>query len=147
MINIQIHNRQELDRSLQRAVNVLNDQTPLWDIVINNVLRPRIREVFRSEGYGRWAPRQDNLPHPLLRKSGTLFRSLVQRGARGNVDIRSEHSLEFGTDIAYADYHEFGTSRIPARPYLQSVVDQGLEGKLVREIDMWFQSEFNRAGL
>ena len=143
-VTIQIRNRQELDRELQNVVSVLNDQTAMWDTIIRNVLVPRIRETFLSEGGGRWAPRQDSLPHPLLRKSGTLFRSLVQPGARGNVDIRSPHSLEYGTDIAYADYHEFGTSRIPSRPYLQFAVENGFEGKLTREIDMWFQEQFNR---
>ena len=145
-VQISIRDQNQLNSELQRITNTLNDQSALWDTVISNVLRPRIREVFLSEGGGRWQPRQDNLPHPLLRKSGTLFRSLVQPGAQGNVDIRSEHSLEYGTDIAYADYHEFGTSRIPARPYLQFAVENGLEGKLLREIDMWFQGEFNRGG-
>ena len=92
-VSIQIQNRNELELQLQRAVSVLNDQTELWDTVIRNVLVPRIRQAFTSEGGGRWQPRQDNLPHPLLRKSGALFRSLVQPGARGNVDIRSPHSL------------------------------------------------------
>ena len=145
-VTISIRNRNQLERDLQRQISVLNDQTALWQTVIDNVLRPRIRETFASDGFGRWQPRVDNLPHPLLRKSGTLFRSLVQPGAPGNVDIRSEHSLEYGTDIAYADYHEFGTSRIPARPYLQFAVENGLEGKLLREIDMWFDRELNRGG-
>ena len=146
-VSIQIQNRNELELQLQRAVSVLNNQTELWDTVIRNVLVPRIRQAFTSEGGGRWQPRQDTLPHPLLRKSGALFRSLVQPGAPGNVDIRSPHSLEYGTDIAYADYHEFGSSRIPARPYLQFAVENGLEGKLTREIDMWFQLELNRTRL
>lgn len=140
---IQIRDRRELDTELQRASNALNDQRRLWDTVIDNVLRPRIREVFRSDGFGRWQPRVDNLPHPLLRKSRRLYRSLVEDGAEGNVDRRSEHSLEYGTDVEYADTHEFGSGRVPARPYLRYALE-GIEGKLTREIDMWFQSEFNR---
>ena len=143
-ITIAIRDRNQLDNELRRVSNVLSDQTGLWDVVIRNVLQPRIREVFASDGYGRWSPRLDSLPHPLLRKSGTLFRSLTQSGARGNVDIRSPRSLEYGTDIEYADYHEFGTSRIPARPVLAYAIEQGLEAKLTREIDMWFQSQFDR---
>ena len=145
-IQIQVRNQREAELSLQRTESVLNDQTRLWDHVVRNVLQPRIRSVFASDGYGRWQPRRDNLPHPLLRKSGRLFRSLLESGARGNVDIRTPNSLEYGTDLPYAEAHEFGTSRIPARPYLRYAVERGFEGKLLREIDMWFQSEFNRGG-
>ena len=69
--------------------------------------------------------------------------SLIRPGARGNVNIQSPNSLEYGTDIPYADFHEFGTSRIPARPYLLYAVEN-IEGKVAREMDQWFQGEFNR---
>ena len=141
---MQIRDRRELEGELQRLGNVLSDQRGVWQPVIDNALRPRIRQSFVSNGFGRWARRVDNLPHPLLRKSLRLYRSLVQEGAEGNIDIRSEHSLIFGTDIEYADAHEFGTGRIPARPYLSTAVERGLDGKVAREIDMWFQEQFNR---
>ena len=142
-VSIQIHRRAELNQELQRVERVLNNPTPVWEPVVRKVLIPSIRETFLSEGDGRWARRLDNLPHPLLRKSGTLYDSLIRPGARGNVNIQSPNSLEYGTDIPYADYHEFGTSRIPARPYLLYAVEN-IEGKVAREMDQWFQSEFNR---
>ena len=47
-VTISIRNRNQLERDLQRQINVLNDQTQLWDTVIRNVLVPRIRETFAS---------------------------------------------------------------------------------------------------
>lgn len=145
MVEIQIHRRAELDRELTRIGNVISDPSPVWDRIIQRVLIPRIRETFLSDGFGRWPQRQDNLPHPLLRKSGALYESLIRPGARGNVDIRTPHTLEYGTDIPYADFHEFGTSRIPSRPYLLYAAED-LEGKVAREVDQFFQGEFNRGG-
>ena len=142
MVDIQIHRKVEVDAELRRVGSVINDPSPVWDSVIRKVLIPRIRETFLSEGGGRWVPRQDDLPHPLLRKSGTLYSSLVRPGSRGNINVQTSHSLEYGTDIPYADFHEFGTSRIPARPYLLYAVED-IDVKVAREIDSYFQSEFN----
>ena len=146
MVDIQIHRKVEVDAELKRIGAVINNPSPVWDRVIRGVLIPRIRETFLSEGGGRWASRKDDtLTHPLLRKSGTLYSSLVRPGVRGNINIQTPHSLEYGTDIPHADFHEFGTSRVQARPYLLYAVEN-IDGKVAREIDQYFQSEFNRGG-
>ena len=142
MINIELKGRDDALRSVQRAVAAINDQNQVWDGVIDNVIIPKFEEVFQTDGYGQWAPRQDNLLHPLLRKTLNLYNSLTQQNAPGNVSIQSAHSLEFGTEVEYADYHEFGTSRIPARPVIESAIDNGLEGEVLQEIESWFQSKF-----
>lgn len=48
-------------------------------------------------------------PLPLTR-TGALRRSVVFRA--------SKDSLKIGTAIPYAPHHQFGTSRMPARPFL-----------------------------
>ena len=142
-VTIQIHRRAELNQELQRVGRVLNDPTPVWEPVIQRVLIPSIRETFLSEGDGRWARRVDNLPHPVIAQVRDAVCVIDTSGCEGNVNIQSPNSLEYGTDIPYADFHEFGTSRIPARPYLLYAVEN-IEGKVAREMDQWFQGEFNR---
>jgi len=75
-----------------------------------------------------------------------LYRSLIQADAPGQVNIQTPNSLIYGTDVPYADYHEFGTRHIPARPFLRFSVERGLDVKVAREIDMFFQDAFNQGG-
>jgi phage virion morphogenesis protein len=52
-----------------------------------------------------------------LRDTGVLMASLAGRGA-GNVTKVRSTALDWGTSVAYASYHQQGTGRIPARPFL-----------------------------
>jgi phage gpG-like protein len=38
------------------------------------------------------------------------------RGAEGSLEEQDAHSLALGTRVSYAAFHQFGTSRMPARP-------------------------------
>jgi hypothetical protein len=70
---------------------------------------------------GPWAPRKDNLPHPLLRKTGKMHLATTRLGAPGNISIAGERELTFGVDgsvVDYANYQQYGTSRMVARPYI-----------------------------
>lgn len=73
-----------------------------------------------------WPPRKDSKAHPLLILTGKLMNSAVGPGG-DHVEIITPTSLEFGTDLYYADYHQFGTSRISARPFM------GVSGEIVQE--------------
>ena len=62
---------------------------------------------------GGWEPRKDAKPWPLMVRTGKLLASLTSLfGAPNNID---RMSAEFGTRIEYAKFHQYGTSRMPAR--------------------------------
>lgn len=52
-----------------------------------------------------------------LRDTGMLMASLAGQGS-GHVEQVSDVALAWGTNVSYAGYHQEGTGRIPARPFL-----------------------------
>jgi phage gpG-like protein len=70
--------------------------------------------------YGAWAVRTRQYPWPILVKTGALQYAAGTQGARGNIDRWNAGWAEFGVDgsiVNYAGFHEYGTSRMPARPW------------------------------
>lgn len=70
---------------------------------------------FRDEALrpSPWAQRAASTPgkHPLLRLSTLLYRSIrVTEVDAGHVTI--------GSDRTYAGFHQFGTRKMPARPFM-----------------------------
>lgn len=119
MIDIQVVGIPQVQRTVNVLLDRLLDFDYAWDDLIRELLRPRTVDQFETEGQGRWKPRQDNLPHPLLRKTGKLFDSYVDEHAEGHVDNRSPHSLEWGSDLDYGQFHETGTRYLPQRSVLE----------------------------
>lgn len=86
------------------------------------ILREGILLNFeRSAGpAGPWPPRKDNLPHPLLIKSGDLKAAATEKGASGAIEHINGREVQVGvegTSVPYAATHQFGRGPIPARPY------------------------------
>lgn len=76
---------------------------------------------LRAQGpEGAWAPRTRSYPWPILIKTGKLqYAAGTQHGA-GNISRFVSGKAEFGLDVGvvnYAGFHEYGTSRMPARPW------------------------------
>lgn len=70
-----------------------------------------------------WKPRKDNLPHPLLIKTGRMFRAAVDtRNPEHFSDIRGT-TLETGVSVPYAKFHHWGTSRMVARRVIYATED------------------------
>lgn len=68
-----------------------------------------------------WLPRKDTKPHPLLILYGYLIEAARDTGSAGNITRVGQRELVTGVDasvIEYAPYHEWGTSRMPARPFM-----------------------------
>ena len=70
---------------------------------------------------GKKTKKLDN--HPLLIKTGSLRQSIGWK-------LRGSDTVVVGTDRKYAGYHQTGTKRMPARPFLP--VDKG--GELVPQM-------------
>lgn len=69
---------------------------------------------------GPWAPRTRNYPWPILIKTGFLIRAATESNAPGNIHRYRGDALEFGVDVSvvnYAGFHEYGTRKMPARPW------------------------------
>lgn len=65
-----------------------------------------------------WAPRKDNLLHPLLIKTGLMFAAATDPTSPGHLtDIQGDVLISgiSGTFVPYAVYHHNGTRIMPAR--------------------------------
>lgn len=72
-------------------------------------------ENFSTGGLpaGGWKPRRTEKSWPIMNRTGTLMRSLTSLFGLPN-DIGAK-SATFGTKVEYAKFHQYGTSRMPAR--------------------------------
>lgn len=99
---------------------------------IADELRRMFERIFHSNGAelgSPWAPLAQSTQYEklvrgagfnhILRDSDRLYKSLVDRGARGGyARVRDKSVLEFGTDIEYARYHRTGTRNMPRRDFM-----------------------------
>lgn len=58
-------------------------------------------------------------PHPLLVVTGRMKASTTMSGQEGNFEEVTDNSIRVGTDIPYAAAQQFGTDKIPARPFFE----------------------------
>lgn len=99
----------------------LRDTLPIWHQGFED-------NFMRAVGPGGspWAPRKDNLPHPLLIHLGRLIEAVRDTGNGGNISIVGWRTLTTGVDsqvVRYAPFHQEGTQRMVARPYLYAAND------------------------
>jgi phage gpG-like protein len=67
-----------------------------------------------------WPPRKRNYAWPILRKTRRMLKAASQRNAPGNIQRTIGRQLQLGirdSDVPYAKYHQFGTSRLPTRQF------------------------------
>lgn len=71
------------------------------------------------------AAAQQNIRDKDIIDTGNLLDSVqpwpAERDAKGNV------SVDIGTPVEYGTYHEFGTSRMAARPWLRPALDENID--------------------
>ena len=137
MINFRIHvNTRDVERRLGKLQEEFRDFRPLWASRIKPFIRNEYLKVFLSNGRGRWA--RTSRPNPILRDTRALIKSYTQEGARGSVLNETETSLEMGSEIEYAQYHETGVEsrNLPPRPVAGLVVTRrGFSRDIERHFD------------
>ena len=138
-ITFKIAGQTEINRKLTAYGQDITDLSPAWEQV-GNLLLSDFAVNFAQEGgyfgkgaWAQWAPLKggDTVPptstvrdrirkgyggaHPILERTSQLRQSLTQRGTPGNIfDVRPM-GLTVGTATPYARFHQFGTSKMPAR--------------------------------
>ncbi len=136
---------------LTRVKHMLNDLSPLWDIV-EKELEALMHEEEANQGgvggIGGWAPLAQSTidrygDHPILYLTGRMFESLMQETA-DTIYEPGPTMMVWGTSVEYAHFHQEGTDRMPARPIFDSeALHEALNRSLAkgaRELEMLWTS-------
>ena len=129
------------------AAHIINPAEFLQDVAVP-YLRKDIRKAFQSRGYRTWAPLAQSTIRQKTRKgfpATPLVRTgRYQRATESLKGLRVRRNvLELDSPIPYAQYLEYGTRRMPARPVF-SLVTKRLERELPRLFDRWVQRRIRR---
>ncbi len=123
-LTISIEGVIELDRALSRWSHDIKDPRPFFEDA-EKILKLGVAEQFLSQGdrgsTGGWAPlspryaawkQQKFGPKPILEASGKLKASFTRL-------TMSTSELVWGSRLAYAKYHQRGTTRMKKRKILE----------------------------
>jgi len=103
-LNVTLEGEKQLSRRLQVTPrNISNFKAPLFRIA--GEIRGSIDTNFSQRGglFGRWVPRKDNKPHPLLEKTGKMRSNFKTKLAPSYVEIYNPTS--------YFKYHQSNKPR------------------------------------
>ena len=136
-VKVSINNIQQARRGLDRLDARISNFAPFWRSVAIPVIKGKLRDIFLQEGPG-WSPlaastlRSRLFPgEPILQQTGALMNSVVNHPV---LEI-SRTELTFGTNNPYAQFHEHGTSRMPARPFLRPAIEEAMSELRARYVN------------
>jgi phage gpG-like protein len=124
MIELTIE-RDDVSPFLHVMANSMSDFTEPLTMILQDALGQAARRVAETKGPGPegelWAPPAKGTRYgpgqSLLERSGAMLDSLVPQGP-GNFFEVSPTEGRAGSLIPYAAFQQFGTGRIPPRPFL-----------------------------
>lgn len=133
-LNVTLEGEKQLSRRLMTIPsNISSWKIPLFRI--GGELRGTFDKNFSQRGalFGRWQPRVDNLPHPLLEKTGAMRRNFKQSLGPDYIEIFNP--------TPYFKYHQSNKPRkkIPRRVMMK------IDDERKRFIQREFQKHVNDA--
>ena len=141
MVEISARGVESTLRLLDDVAGVLSDHREFLRDEVVPLTQREVRRIFRTRGYGRWAPlsratiRRKGHDRPLIR-TRRYFREATQSPT---LQI-TRTSLTYGVEVPYADFHEEGTGRIPARPVFATLArNRRFERRIATRLDRRIQ--------
>jgi len=129
-----MHNLQELEtfikelpEKVEKAIDLTLQKSALY-------LESELSRIFKTEGRSHdveWAPLKEaylkqkikqGYSEKKLHRTTTLAQSFTSR-------VENKSAI-VGTPVKYAPFHEFGTKKMPARPFMEPVFESFLAKKM-----------------
>lgn len=108
-LNIKVSGIDKVERKFKLINTAINDLQKPFDEITKDWMK-QFDDNFSSEGRALkqpWRPRVRSYSWPILQKTGKL---------RGGFNRKiKKDSAEIANKVAWAKYHQFGTSRLPIR--------------------------------
>lgn len=123
MLTIKVEGLDDAIRKCGRIAKGFDNQRPAFRRISNDFKKVQ-RKKF--SGGAHWAPlsheyagwKSLHFPgKPILVATGALKDSLT--GGSGYIEKIGDHDLELGTSDPKAEHHEYGTHKMPARPFMK----------------------------
>lgn len=124
IITIEIDEK-DAEKMIKRIVKRSSDMRPVWRHA-GKKLEASFSQNFLKGGAlvaGKWAPldanyaawKKANFPgQKKMFLTGKLFKSISNLGDNSVTKV-NRLSAQFGTDVEYAKFHQYGTTKMPAR--------------------------------
>lgn len=114
----------QVDRTLARFSENVQDATPVWDQIADDFAKGEARQFASAGAYasGGWAPLSPRYAawkarthpgQPLMVLSGNLRDSLTRRPF--GIEAIEPQSMTIGSDVDYGAYHQHGDPPLPQR--------------------------------
>lgn len=139
LISFSILNQDVVAKGLAGVLDQLKDLRPFWRDVFAPKYYAMVQDLFATGGRARggggkfksgaWAPlspryrvwKQEHYPgRPILVREGHLRESMNWHGGApgpgGIFEATASYAI-VGTSIPYAKFHQYGTVKMPARPF------------------------------
>lgn len=134
-----------LHRNLMRFAENLAAPVAALEVAADHLRAAAAKQFGTEGGYasGGWAPLADSTvaekarkgqSPQILRATGALMDSLIDKFDAGHIERLSPNTLTFGSMIPYGGYHQTGTSRMPKRPPV--ALTEGDKRMLVKEMQL-----------
>jgi len=139
-LNFEVAGVQQVSRVLAISAERVTNLIPVFERIADDFYKGE-RRVFVTQGavgaateesgvgtWEKWADlnpayaawkRKKGFGTKILVKTGKLKGSLTEPGADGSIKVINKLSLEIGTSVPYAGYHQRGTGKMPKREPLR----------------------------
>lgn len=151
-ISVTVDGEAELERSITRFTADIKDFTPLWPEVIKEYQRIEA-DQFKTFGHGSWAPlspkyaawKSQHYPgQPLLVRTGRMRSDFTTGSAKATMTHDSV-SIAASSETSYWRYHQYGTSKMPARPPVD--LSEADRMSIMKKVQAWLVAQAKAAGL
>ena len=123
-IAFEFYGEKQVDRTLSRIHDDINDFTPAWEAMAEDFLSAEKAQFASSgaTGSGGWSPlspryaawKARRFPgQPILVRTGRLRDTLTKRPF--GVERIDPKQMAIGSDVSYGLFHQQGTDRMPRR--------------------------------
>lgn len=150
VIRFEIDSDKSFQTAVQKALQEVNDLTVPFTLITKSWFQSNKFIFDVKSGPGKYADlneaykarkrEQVGFIYPVLKAKGNLAQSLTQPGGSAINEIINKRTLVLGTRSKVAQYHQFGTSKMPARPPVLIGAEQTAPRELNKRKELWIQT-------
>ena len=146
MVEIKLFDK-EFQAAIQKAKKDLGDLTIPFTLMTQSWFKSN-RAIFSLGGPGKYADLSESykpvkakkwgFTYPILKASGALANSITVPGDTNSIaQIINKRTLILGSKIEYGKHHQFGTNKMPARPWILMGAEQTAPEEINRRREAW----------